>query len=51
MSRKHDEHRSGLSARAFLVPMAWIVALLAGYWVLADWQALPGLITATFTGI
>jgi hypothetical protein len=27
------------------VPVAWIVVLLAGYWVLVDWQSVPALIS------
>jgi hypothetical protein len=40
---KKDE----LSGRAFAVPVLWIVVLLAGYWVISDWQSLPRLFTDT----
>ena len=51
MIRKPTESQSGLSTRAFLMSVMWIVALLAGYWVLADWQSLPSLITTTFAAM
>ena len=51
MVRKPTESQSGLSTRAFLMSVMWIVALLAGYWVLADWQSLPSLITTTFAAM
>ncbi len=50
-SLKRDETRSTLSARTFLVPVAWIVALVASYWVLAEWQALPNLISNAIAAI
>jgi hypothetical protein len=31
------------SRRALLGVVAWILVLLAGYWLVADWHALPGL--------
>jgi hypothetical protein len=33
------------------VPVLWIAALLASYWLIADWQALPNLIGDTFSSI
>jgi hypothetical protein len=40
---KKDE----LSGRAFAMPVLWILVLLAGYWVISDWQELPQIISAT----
>lgn len=48
---KHESNRSGPGARAFVGPVLWIAALLTGYWVLADWQSLPELISAALPGI
>ena len=41
---KKDE----VSGRAFAMPVVWILALLASYWLISDWQDLPQLISATF---
>ena len=40
MSRK--EERGG---KAFAFPLVGIVLLLTFYWVLADWRAVPGMIS------
>lgn len=32
-----------VSVRAFAISVAWILVLLGGYWVLADWRQLPAL--------
>lgn len=48
---KHDASRSSLGFRAFLAPVAWIVALIASYWLLADWQTLPGLVSSAIAAI
>jgi len=49
-SLKRDAQPASLF-RAFLVPVVWIVALVASYWVLADWQTLPGLISNALAAI
>ncbi len=52
MSRpKQEGNGSNPGARAFVAPVLWIAALVAGYWVIADWQSLPDLISATLPGI
>ncbi len=33
------------NARAFMVSVGWILALLACYWLISDWQAVPRLFT------
>ncbi|MBV9252263.1 MAG: hypothetical protein JO227_23830 [Acetobacteraceae bacterium] len=43
--RRRDVPRSGYTARAFVVPVVWIVILLLSYWVLSDWQSLPILVS------
>ncbi|HVC61754.1 MAG TPA: hypothetical protein VND19_15490 [Acetobacteraceae bacterium] len=49
--RKHDAQLGSPSRGAFLVPMTWIAGLLACYWLLADWQSVPGLISAAIAAI
>ena len=49
--RRHDAQLGSPGRRAFLVPVAWIAALLACYWVLVDWQSVPVLISAAFAAI
>jgi hypothetical protein len=34
------------SRRALFGVVAWILVLLAGYWLVADWHALPALATS-----
>jgi hypothetical protein len=41
MSRR--ETRGG---RAFAFPLFGIVVLLAAYWLIADWQEVPGIVNA-----
>src|SRR3954469_7212954 len=36
------------NGRAFAMSVLWILVLLAGYWLIADWQVLPRLISSTF---
>lgn len=43
--------RSSLGLRTFLVPVAWIVALLASYLLLADWQTVPALVSSAIAAI
>lgn len=49
-SRRRDENGPN-TARTYLMPLAWIVALVASYWVLADWQSLPELISSAIAAI
>lgn len=50
-SPRRDRNRSRPGARTYLAPLAWIAALMASYWVLADWQSLPELIANTIAAI
>ena len=43
--RRHETQSGSPGRRAFLVPVAWIVALLASYWLLMDWQSVPALMS------
>ncbi len=49
--RRHDLQPGSRSPRAFFVPVAWIVALLASYWLLVDWHSVPALVSATFAAM
>jgi hypothetical protein len=49
--RKHESDADFPSLRAFFVPLGWILALLASYWLITDWQSVPALISATFAAI
>ena len=39
------------SRRAIFGVVAWIMILLAGYWLVADWQSLPALASALITSV
>jgi hypothetical protein len=43
----HDSVRGGHTSRMFLRPLVVIVALLAGWAVIADWHQLPSALTTT----
>ena len=40
---KQNTRSESISLRALGASVAWILFLLAGYWLLADWQSLPAL--------
>ncbi|HUN40549.1 MAG TPA: hypothetical protein VMU81_09685 [Acetobacteraceae bacterium] len=40
------QHPETVSVRAFAVSVAWILALLGGYWLLAEWNQVPALASA-----
>jgi len=55
MDRSHTTgserpRRTGRS-HAQLIPVVWIVVLLASWLVIADWKMLPDLITATMASL
>lgn len=37
-------NKDGDRHHGYGAPVAWIVALLGGYWVISEWNALPHLI-------
>jgi hypothetical protein len=51
MGRKHDQQNGSPGRHAFLVPVAWIVGLLASYWLVADWQSVPVLLSEALAAI
>jgi hypothetical protein len=48
---RHDPQSGSPGRRAYFVPVAWIVALLACYWVMVDWQTVPVLISEALAAI
>jgi len=55
MDRTHitGSGRSRRTARSYaqIVPVVWIVVLLALWYVIVDWKALPDLITAAMASL
>jgi hypothetical protein len=49
--RRHDAQLGSPGRSAFVVPVAWIVALLVSYWLVVDWQSVPTLISEAFASI
>ncbi len=49
--RRHEAPIGSPGRRAFFVPVAWIVALLASYWLAVDWQSVPALISEALAAI
>ena len=43
--------REPSTGRAFAVPLAVILGLLAAHWIISDWSALPRLISSTFASM
>jgi hypothetical protein len=39
------------SRRAIFSVVAWIAVLLAGYWLVAEWQSLPVLASSLLTSV
>lgn len=50
LARK-DDHPGIFGNRAFVASVLWILVLLAAYFVLADWHAVPSLISSTLATI
>jgi len=48
---RNDAHPGSAGRHAFFVPVVWIVALLACYCLVVDWQSVPALISAAFATI
>jgi hypothetical protein len=43
--------RDGNGNHGYAAPVALIVLLMCGYWVISEWHALPTLITAAIANI
>jgi len=48
---KHEGNSDPASRRALFVSLGLIAALLASYWVLAEWHSVPSLISATLMSV
>jgi hypothetical protein len=44
----HGDSRRSFSARIYRGPLVWIVVLLVGWLVLAEWQSWPALAASVF---
>jgi hypothetical protein len=42
--------KSSSTGRSFLLPLLWILLLLAVYWLLIEWRSLPGLVSTLELG-
>jgi len=45
----HGDSRRSISTRIYRGPVVWIVVLLAGWLVLAEWQSWPALAASVFS--
>jgi hypothetical protein len=43
--------KDGGGNHGYVAPVAWIVILLCGYWLISEWKSLPGLVSAVFAAI
>ena len=46
-----ERPRRAAWSRAQLIPVVWIVVLLASWFVIVDWKMLPDLITTTMAAL
>ena len=46
-----NSRKDGNGNHGFAAPVAWIVVLLCGYWVISEWKSLPGLISSAIATI
>jgi hypothetical protein len=46
-----DIRKDGNGNHGYAVPVALIVVLLCGYWLISEWNSLPGLIGAAIATI
>jgi hypothetical protein len=55
MDRSHnpgsERPRRTRRSHAQLVPLLWIAVLLASWFVIAEWQMLPDIVSATMAGL
>jgi hypothetical protein len=43
--------KDGNGNHGYAAPVAWIVLLLCGYWVISEWNSLPALISSAIATI
>ena len=41
-----NSRKDGNGNHGYVAPVAWILLLLCGYWVISDWNSLPTLINS-----
>ena len=41
-----NSRKDGNGNHGYVAPVAWIVVLLCGYWIISEWKALPTLINS-----
>jgi hypothetical protein len=46
-----NTRKDGSSNHGYAAPIAWIVTLLCGYWVISEWNSLPTLISTAIATI
>ncbi len=55
MDRSHnrgsERSRRTRRVRAQFIPFVWIAVLLASWFVIAEWQMLPDVVSATMAGL
>jgi hypothetical protein len=37
-------------SKTFMLPLLWVVLLIATYWVLSDWESLPNVLASVKAG-
>jgi hypothetical protein len=43
--------KTSSSGRSFMLPLLWVFFLIALYWLLTEWQMLPGILAAAKAGL
>ncbi len=43
--------KTSTSGRSFMLPLLWVFVLIAVYWLLTEWRALPGLLATIKAGL
>jgi hypothetical protein len=46
-----NTRKDGNTNHGYAAPVAWIVLLLFGYWVISQWNSLPALISSALATI
>ena len=46
-----ETRRESSKSRGFVAPVVWIGILLGGYWLIAGWNSLPGMIHSAIATI
>ena len=46
-----NTRKDGSANHGYAAPVAWIVLLLCGYWIISEWKTLPALISSAIATI